>query len=187
MLYPSGAVFHANTDLFHNKKMGSLCLRLVPEFGEDKVVQIIANNTKSYIEVVGSLIMKKRKHFVWSPCAPCRNLMLEAISEVEVKDRVKKAIYNHFILSLTGQHFEELIKPTISRYATLYLITINRRASTAIKESDKRGMGFSNCQGIRLEERPKKSLNDRRIWDKLKQIIGLTTMPVLVLQLVDKC
>ena len=54
--------------------------KVVDKVGEEKVVQIVTDNETSF-KAAGHLLMEKRKHLFWSPCAAyCIDLMLEDIS-----------------------------------------------------------------------------------------------------------
>ena len=46
----------------------SLMDMIVEEVGEETVVQLITSNEASF-KVVGMLLMEKRKHLFWFPCA----------------------------------------------------------------------------------------------------------------------
>ena len=57
----------------------SLMDKIVEEVGEENIIQVVTDNEASF-KAAGMLLMEKRKHLFWSPCAAhCIDLMLEDI------------------------------------------------------------------------------------------------------------
>ena len=55
----------------------SLMDKIVEEVGEENIVQVVTDYEASF-KAAGMLLMEKRKHLFWSPCAAhCIDLMLE--------------------------------------------------------------------------------------------------------------
>lgn len=63
------------------------------EVGEENVVQVMTDNEASF-KAVGEMLMNKRKHLYWTPCAVhCVNLMLEEIGSTKhIKEVIDKSI-----------------------------------------------------------------------------------------------
>jgi hypothetical protein len=93
---PHGTVFLRTIDASNAVKTGDMLFKLldavVEEVGEKNVVQIITDNASNYV-LAGKLLMEKRKHLYWTPCAAhCIDLMLEKIGELpQHKTALRKA------------------------------------------------------------------------------------------------
>ncbi|RVW89461.1 hypothetical protein CK203_046848 [Vitis vinifera] len=62
------------------------------EVGEENVVQVVTDNEASF-KAAGMLLMEKRKHLFWSPCAAhCIDLMLEDIGSMKHRSSNEKSI-----------------------------------------------------------------------------------------------
>ncbi|XP_057809030.1 uncharacterized protein LOC131023504 [Salvia miltiorrhiza] len=66
---------------------------IVEEVGEMNVVQVVTDNASNYVKA-GKLLMAKRPHLYWTPCAAhCVDLLLEDIGKLPmIKNALKKAI-----------------------------------------------------------------------------------------------
>ncbi|KAL6318501.1 hypothetical protein AAG906_000579 [Vitis piasezkii] len=113
-----------------HKKLGNN-MDVVEEIGEENVVQVITDNASNYVNA-GMRLMEKRRKLWWTPCAThCIDLMLEDIGKLNVHAttlsrarQVVKFIYGHtWVLSLmrTFTKNHELLRPTITRFATAFL------------------------------------------------------------------
>ncbi|KAH6787411.1 hypothetical protein C2S52_006963 [Perilla frutescens var. hirtella] len=98
---------------------------IVEEIGEANVIQVVTDNASNYVKA-GQLLMKKRKHLYWTPCAAhCLDLMLEDIEKItRIKNTINKCIsmngyiYNHISLVNMMWKFTKkrnLHRPTITR------------------------------------------------------------------------
>ena len=69
---PSGSVFIKSVDASSFVKIGEKLFELldsiVDEIGEELVVQVVTDNGSNYV-AVGKMLMEKRKHLYWTPCA----------------------------------------------------------------------------------------------------------------------
>ncbi|XP_030502526.2 uncharacterized protein LOC115717684 [Cannabis sativa] len=103
---------------------------VIEEIGEHLVVQVVTNNASAY-KGVGTLLMEKRKHLFWTPCAAhCVDLMLEKTGELpqhataltEAK-KLSKYIYNHqLVLDMMIKFAKrDIVRPTATRFATAFL------------------------------------------------------------------
>ncbi|KAF8392528.1 hypothetical protein HHK36_022871 [Tetracentron sinense] len=105
---PSGTLFLESVDASSYAKTGEKLFELLDSYvekvGEQNVVQVITDNASPYV-LAGKLLMEKRCHLYWTPCAAhCVDLMVEDIGELpRVKGLLEKAIslsgfiYNHGI------------------------------------------------------------------------------------------
>lgn len=96
-------IFHKSVDTMGHSKMKEYIFRLmdkvVDEIGEENVVQIVIDNEIAF-KVAGKLLMDKRKHLYWTPCAAhCIDLILEDIEKME-KVRDNKKGHKNYILHL---------------------------------------------------------------------------------------
>ena len=89
-------IYHSSVDTTNIPKttdyIFSLMDKVVEEDGEENVVQVVIDNEASF-KATGMLLMEKRKHFFWSPCAAhCINLMLEDIASMkQIKETLDQA------------------------------------------------------------------------------------------------
>jgi hypothetical protein len=104
---------------------------MVDFIGKHRVVQVVTNNSANF-KAAGTLLMQKREHLCWTPCAAHSiDLMLEDIDkDPVVHSTVAKAqsltnfIYNHsWCLNLMRRETKgaELVRPGITRFATHFL------------------------------------------------------------------
>lgn len=132
---PMGTVFLRSidtSDIIHDgDHLFKMLDEVVEEVGEEHVIQVITDCAAAYVKA-GQLLMEKRPHLYWSPCAAhVLDLMLEDIGSMPLPcETVKKAkkitsyIYNHtWVLNLMREHTKnkELARPAITRFATNYL------------------------------------------------------------------
>ncbi|KAL0456378.1 UNVERIFIED_CONTAM: hypothetical protein Slati_0977000 [Sesamum latifolium] len=105
--------------------------KVVEEIGEQNIVQVVTDNESSF-RAAGEMLMQKRKHLFWSPCAAhCIDLMLEDIGKmksvkatIDEAKRITSFIYNSDkIVNLMKIYTKdrELLRPGISRFATEYI------------------------------------------------------------------
>ena len=86
-------IYHSSVDTTNILKttdyIFSLMDIVVEEFGEENVVQVVIDNEASF-KAAGMLLMEKRKHLFWSPCAAhCIDLMLKDIGSIK---QIKKTL-----------------------------------------------------------------------------------------------
>ncbi|KAL0904189.1 hypothetical protein M5K25_026264 [Dendrobium thyrsiflorum] len=107
---------------------------VVEEIEEQSVVQVVTDNASAY-KAAGQMLMEKRKHLYWTPCAAhCIDLILEELDDLpqhkSTLSRVKKItkfIYNHsWVLALMRKFSKKKIihQATTNLYhmfATSYL------------------------------------------------------------------
>ncbi|KAK4417116.1 hypothetical protein Salat_2537100 [Sesamum alatum] len=103
---------------------------VVEEIGKKYVVQVITDNGSAY-KKAGELLMRKRKHLYWTPCAAhCIDLILEDFAEkttvkvvIEQAKKISNFIYNHGkVLDIMRKYTDgkELLRPGITCFATNY-------------------------------------------------------------------
>ncbi|KAK3188499.1 hypothetical protein Dsin_028060 [Dipteronia sinensis] len=130
---PKGTVFLKTIDASNMVKDADLIFHLidvVEEVGEDIVVQVVTDNASAY-KAAGRLLMEKRKHLYWTPCAAyCIDLILKDLGKLNEHkkalfkaNKVSNYIYNHgWILALMKEHTKcEIIRPATTRFATAFL------------------------------------------------------------------
>ncbi|XP_057811633.1 uncharacterized protein LOC131025863 [Salvia miltiorrhiza] len=132
---PKGSVFIKSVEVFEVvKDSTTLFLMLdsiVEEVGEMNVVQVVMDNASNYVKA-GKLLMAKRPHLYWTPCAAhCVDLMLEDIGKLpKIKNALKKAIfmngyiYNHVGVVNIMRRFtnqRNLHRPAVTRFATSFI------------------------------------------------------------------
>ena len=109
----------------------SLMDKIVQEVGEENIVQAVTDNEASF-KAAGMLLMEKRKHLFWSPCAThCIDLMLEDIGNMkQIKETLDQAkmitnfIYNSFKVVNLMKVFtkdKDLLRHGITRFATEFI------------------------------------------------------------------
>ena len=84
--YDRSMIYHTSVDTTNISKTAdyilSLMDKVVDEVGEENIVQVVTDNEASF-KAAGHMLMEKRKHMFWSPCAAhCIDLMLEDIDFV---------------------------------------------------------------------------------------------------------
>ena len=178
----------------------SLMDKIVEEVGEENVVQVVTENEASF-KVVGMLLMEKRKHLFWSPCAAhCIDLMLEDIGNMkQIKETLDQAkmitsfIYNSSKVVNLMKVFtkdRDLLRPGITRFATEFISL----QSPIRYEGDLKMMCTTNEWHEFNKDRSRKNLRDKvssliltdRFWKKAKEVQIIMEPLVKVLKLVDQ-
>lgn len=198
---PSGTVFLKSVDASEYIKDAKLIFKLldevIEEVGEHLVVQVITDNASNY-KAAGDLLMEKRKHLYWTPCAAhCIDLMLERIGDLpQHKNALFKArkvanyIYNHSWLLALMRKFtkREILRPAATRFATAFLTLQSmyqvRQPLEAIFTSEEWiSCAFANkSEGKAVR---KIVLKDKSFWPSVIYAIKTTKSLVEVLRLVD--
>ncbi|KAL0906436.1 hypothetical protein M5K25_024931 [Dendrobium thyrsiflorum] len=131
---PYGTVFLRSIEASDEIKNADFIFNLldgvVEEIGEQLVVQVVTDNASAY-KAAGHMLMEKRKHLYWTPCAAHYiDLILEQLGDLpQHKNALSKAkkitkfIYNHsWVLALMRKFSKkEIIRPATTRFATSYL------------------------------------------------------------------
>ncbi|KAK8942544.1 hypothetical protein KSP39_PZI009067 [Platanthera zijinensis] len=78
---PKGTVFLSSIDTSDisktSEKVFQMLDEVVEKVGEENVVQVVTDNASNY-KAAGQMLMEKRKHLYWTPCAAhCIDLILE--------------------------------------------------------------------------------------------------------------
>ena len=174
--------------------------KIVEEVGEENAVQVVTDNEASFKET-GMLLMEKRKHLFWSPCAThCIDLMLEDIGNMKhIKETLDQAkmitsfIYNDSKVVNLMKVFtkdRDLLRPRITLFATEFISL----QSLIHCEGDLKMMCTTNEWREFNKDRSRKSLRDKvsnliltdRFWKKAKEIQIIMEPLVKVLKLVDQ-
>ncbi|KAL0906544.1 hypothetical protein M5K25_025046 [Dendrobium thyrsiflorum] len=131
---PYGTVFLRSAEASDEVKNAEFIFNLldgvVEEIGEQLVVQVVTDNASAY-KAAGHILMEKRKHLYWTPCAAhCIDLILEQLGDLpQHKNALSKAkkitkfIYNHsWVLALMRKFSKKkIIRPATTRFVTSYL------------------------------------------------------------------
>ena len=128
-------IYHSSVDTTNILKttdyIFSLMDKVVEEIGEENIVQLVIDNEASF-KAISMLLIKKRKHLFWSPCAAhCIYLMLEDIRSMkQIKETLYQAkmitrfIYNSLKVVNLMKVFtkdEDLLRPRIDRFSTKFI------------------------------------------------------------------
>jgi hypothetical protein len=133
---PKGTVFLKSIDASDITKTADKVFKMmdevVDEIGEENVVQVVTDNAANY-KAAGELLMQKRKHLYWTPCAAhCIGLMLEDFEKniplhketIATGKRITTYIYSRTGLMSLLHYFTkggDLIRSAATRFATSYL------------------------------------------------------------------
>ncbi|XP_038680576.1 uncharacterized protein LOC119981502 isoform X1 [Tripterygium wilfordii] len=198
---PNGTVFLRCVDASEHVKDADLLFKLldgiVEEVGEELVVQVVTDNASNY-KAVGKILMEKRKHIYWTPCAAhCLDLMLEKIGELPQHKRavlkakkVSNFIYNHaWVLALMRKFTKrEIIRPAVTRFATSVLTLRCMYELRQPLESMFTSQQWAGCKWANTsdgKEVRKIVLKDKTFWPSVSYALKTTESLVEVLRLVD--
>ncbi|RVW91561.1 hypothetical protein CK203_046150 [Vitis vinifera] len=197
-------IYHSLVDTTNIPKTAdyifSLMDKVVEEVGEENVVQVVTDNEASF-KTAGMLLMEKRKHLFWSPCAAhCIDLMLEDIGSMkQIKETLDQAkmitgfIYNSLKVVNLMKVFtkdRDLLRPGITRFATEFISL----ESLIRYEADLKRMCTTNEWREFNKDRSRKSVRDKvsnliltdRFWKKAGEVQTIMEPLVKVLKLVDQ-
>ena len=198
-----GTVYHksidASDEIKNAKYIFSLMDKVVDEIGEENVVQIVTDNEATY-KSAGNLLMLKRTHIFWSPCAAhCIDLILEDIGKRKnVKEMVEKAkevttfIYNHNHLVAIMRKFtkgRELLRPAATRFATNFIAL-----ESLYQHRGELSEMFASQQWLNTKYGKKTSgtpvdvvntIRDNKYWKRVKKILKVMEPLMRVLRLVE--
>ncbi|KAG4935727.1 hypothetical protein JHK84_049928 [Glycine max] len=106
---PKGTVFLYSLDTSDISKIANKVLKMLDDVvnfvGEENVVQVITDNAANY-EATEELLMQKREHLYWNPCA------------AHCIDSIFEDFEKHLKKFTNGR---DLIRPGMTRFATSYL------------------------------------------------------------------
>ncbi|KAI0503611.1 hypothetical protein KFK09_014545 [Dendrobium nobile] len=131
---PYGTVFlrsvKASDEVKNAEFIFNLLDGVVEEIGEQLVAQVVTDNASAY-KAAGQMLMEKRKHLYWTPCAAhCIDLILEELGELSQHKsalfrakKITKFIYNHsWVLALMRKFSKkEIIRPATTRYLLTFV------------------------------------------------------------------
>lgn len=133
---PKGTFFLKSIDASDITKTADKIFKMiddvVEEIGEENVVQVVTDNAANY-KAAGELLMEKRPHLYWTPCAAhCIDLMLEDFEKkiplhtdtISKGKKITTYIYGRTSLISLLHKFTndvDLIRPAMTRFATSYL------------------------------------------------------------------
>ncbi|XP_048616815.1 uncharacterized protein LOC125575425 isoform X2 [Brassica napus] len=198
---PKGSVFLKSVDVSEVVKDANLLFNMldnvVDEVGESNVVQLVTDNASNYIKA-GKLLMAKRPHLYWSPCAAhCLDLMLEDIGQIpSIKAAIKSSIFmNGYIYTRptmvnTMRRFTgggNLHRPAVTRFATSFitLSSYYRQKNNLRKFVNSQEWIDSKWSKELGAKKVKQIIMQDSFWRNILYALGLTTPLVKVLRLVD--
>ncbi|XP_060961998.1 uncharacterized protein LOC115710731 [Cannabis sativa] len=198
---PKGTVFLKSIDASSFSKNAEKLFKMlddvIEEIGEHLVVQVVTDNASAY-KAAGTLLMEKRKHLYWTPCAAhCIDLMLERIGELpqhasalSKAKKLSKYIYNHQLVLDMMRKFakRDIVRPAATRFATAFLTLQSiyqvRQPLEAMFTSEE----WIECPWAAKpdgKEARKTVLKDKNFWPSVIYAIRTTSPLVEVLRLVD--
>ncbi|CAM8959963.1 unnamed protein product [Rhodiola kirilowii] len=199
---PKGTVFLYSLDTSDiSKTTEKVCKMLddVVEFvGEENVIQVVTDNAANY-KAGGELLMLKRKHLYWTPCAAhCIDLIFEDFEKELILHHVtiKKArkfttyIYSRTMLIIVVRKFtngRDLIRPAMTRFATAYLTLgcLNDLKSSLLNMFNSNDWKCSRYHSTVEEKKIEKDALDTRFWKNIIMCLKTAAPLMEVLRLVD--
>jgi len=197
-------IYHTSVDTTNISKTAefifSLMDKVIEEIGEENIVQVVTDTEASF-KAVDHMLIEKRKHLFWSPCAAhCIDLMLEDIGSLKsVKETLDDAkmiisfVYNSLkVVNLMKLYTKDrdLLRPGKTRFANEF-ISIE---SLIRYEQDLKRMCTTTEWREFNNERSRRSVQDKvsnliltdRFWKKLREVQNIMDPLVRVLKIVDQ-
>ncbi|KAK4408106.1 hypothetical protein Sango_0391600 [Sesamum angolense] len=157
-------------------------------------------DNESSFKAAGEMLMQKRKHLFWSPCAAhCIDLMLDDIGKmrsikatIDEAKRITSFIYNSDkIVNLMKIYTKdrELLRPEITRFATEYIALERLFRSDGIKTmcTCDEWRTFNNTARRRNEaSQVSEIVLTERFWKKARECCAVMEPSVRVLKAVDQ-
>ena len=178
---------------------GRLCLALFHQFvGEENVLQVVTDNAANF-KAGGELLMQKREHLYWTPCAAhCIDLIFEdfekqlKVHETTIKKgrRITTYIYSRAMLITILKRFtngRELIRPRMTTFATTYLtLTCLYKMKTSLMTMFNSEEWKTSKFGTSQEGRKVQNVVlDSRFWKNVSICLKVAAPLMVVLRLVD--
>ncbi|KAK8931186.1 hypothetical protein KSP39_PZI016912 [Platanthera zijinensis] len=200
---PKGTVFLSSIDTSDisktSEKVFQMLDEVVEKVGEENVVQVVTDNASNY-KAAGQMLMEKRKHLYWTPCAAhCIDLILEDFEkkiELHKSTIAKGRKITTYIYSRTMVHAwlleftkgRELIRPAVTRFATAYLtlgcLSENKGGLMAMFTSSKwKSSRFAGSKEGKFIQ--KIVLNTGRFWSHVTICLKAAFPLIKVLRMVD--
>ncbi|EOA34846.1 hypothetical protein CARUB_v10022425mg, partial [Capsella rubella] len=186
---PRGSVFIKSVDVSTVVKNANLLFdqldRMVEEVGESDVVQVITDNASNYIKA-GKLLLAKRPHLYWLPCAAhC----IDLICNQELHLHKWLHLQSHFSCEYDAEIHKprNLHRPAVTRFATSFITLSqyhkqrkNLRSSVTFQEwNDSKWSKDIGARNV------KKFIMQDMFWHHVLYALKLTGHLVKVLWLVD--
>jgi len=199
---PKGTVFLYSLDTSDISKIADKVFKMlddVVEFvGEENVVQVITDNAANF-KAAGELLMKKREHLYWSPCAAhCIDLIFEdfekhlKVHQITIKKgrRITTYIYGRAMLISMLKKFtkgRDLIRPSMTRFATSYLTLaclheLKASLMSFFSSNEWKSSKFgTSIEGRKIEH----VVLDSRFWKNVTTCLKVAAPLMVILRLVD--
>ena len=173
--------------------------RVVESVGEEHIVQIVTDNGANF-KKAGQLLMDKRTHLFWTPCAAhCIDLILEEIGrKTKVASLIKacrgitRFIYDHsWVLGLMKRYTNNhaLVRPGLTRFATHFLameslVRFRTELIQMFASEEWLLSKWGNATSGPGFEVPN-LMRDNKFWKKVRKVLKVFEPLVKVLRLVD--
>ena len=162
------------------------------------MVQVVTDNAANF-KAVGELLMQKREHLYWTPCAAhCIDLIFEdfekklKVHELTIKKgrKITTYIYGRSMLISMLKKFtkeRDLIRPGVTRFATAYLTLgclheLKASLLTMFNSEEWKTSKFGTSQeGKKVEN----MILDNRFWKNISTCLKVAAPLMVVLRLVD--
>ncbi|CAN0919505.1 hypothetical protein LINGRAHAP2_LOCUS31490 [Linum grandiflorum] len=199
---PKGTVFLESEDTSefskNAQKVFEMLDNIVEMVGEENVIQIVTDNASAY-KAAGDLLMEKRKHLFWTPCAAhCIDLMLEDFdknikvhkSTIVKAKKITNFIYARSMLISIMKEFTEnrdLIRPAVTRFATSYLTLgcLNEHKGELMTMFSSEKWRKSKFSSLPDGKRVQGIVLDGRFWNNVAYCLRAMMPLVKVLRMVD--
>ncbi|CAN0919500.1 hypothetical protein LINGRAHAP2_LOCUS31490 [Linum grandiflorum] len=180
------------------QKVFEMLDNIVEMVGEENVIQIVTDNASAY-KAAGDLLMEKRKHLFWTPCAAhCIDLMLEDFdknikvhkSTIVKAKKITNFIYARSMLISIMKEFTEnrdLIRPAVTRFATSYLTLgcLNEHKGELMTMFSSEKWRKSKFSSLPDGKRVQGIVLDGRFWNNVAYCLRAMMPLVKVLRMVD--
>ena len=199
----AGTVFVKSVDATEHRRTATyiytLMDRVVESVGEEHIVQIVTDNGANF-KKAGQLLMDKRTHLFWTPCAAhCIDLILEEIGrKTKVASLIKacrgitRFIYDHsWVLGLMKRYTNNhaLVRPGLTRFATHFLameslVRFRTELIQMFASEEWLLSKWGNATSGPGFEVPN-LMRDNKFWKKVRKVLKVFEPLVKVLRLVD--
>jgi len=197
-----GTVFLYSLDTSDISKTANKVLKMLDDavefVGEESVLQVVTNNAANF-KAGGELLMQKREHFYWTPCAAhCIDLIFEdfekqlKVHQTTIKKgrRITTYIYGRSMLITILKKFtngRDLIRPRMTRFATTYftlacLYEMKTSLMTMFNFEEWKTNKFGTSQEGRKVQNV---VLDSRFWKNVSICLKVAAPLIVVLRLVD--
>ncbi|XP_068497678.1 uncharacterized protein [Phaseolus vulgaris] len=199
---PKGTVFLYSLDTSDISKTADKVFKMLDDavefVGEENVLQVVTDNAANF-KAGGELLMQKREHLYWTPCAAhCIDLIIEDFEKqlkvhettIQKGRRITTYIYGRAMLITILKKFtngRDLIRPGMTRFATAYLTLaclyeMKTSLMTMFNSEEWKTSKFGTSQEGRKVQNV---VLDSRFWKTVSICLKVVAPLMVVLRLVD--